>query len=144
MSKLTCRWDVLSDDIQTHILNIRSATKIQKCWRKIYGKDTELMMMAEQCYYRNESMFLEIPFTYEIKVSYSPECQILQFLSKQLTIERYDMHKYYWGKFMHDLRQSLYDEEFSGGPSAIYYSVSDEAYVTIREKIFDSYNNTII
>ena len=125
----------LPEVLQEKILDIREnymANMIQKLWFRYNSRFTALILLSNKCYYYHED---NNPI---IDISCKKTAEIIEYIAKKLTEENQNNSSYYsnkWYNFLNDISEGLDEEEYIGGPGAVYYNRVENAYNTIIIKM---------
>ena len=122
-------WDNLPLDLRVYILSIRynirnkSSEIISKSWRKYIMADNLAIDLALELQVDQEGyLMVSIPETSEI-------------LNICLKIMKNKIGLWFWETILEKLKNGLFIEEYTGGPSAIYYNRTEQAYQDLLKKV---------
>ena len=122
-------WDNLPLELRVYILSIRynirnkSSEIICKSWKKYIIADNLAIDLAQELQVDQEGyIIVSIPETSEI-------------LNICLKIMKNKIGLRFWEIILEKLQNGLFIEEYNGGPGAIYYNRTEQAYYDLLKKI---------
>ena len=125
----------LPEVLQDKILDIRDnnmANMIQKLWFRYNSRFAALIDLSNNCYYYDEH------YSSILEISCKKTAEIIEYIAKKLTVENQNNSCYFsnkWYKLLNDISEGLEEEEYIGGPGAVYYDRVENAYNRIIIKI---------
>lgn len=132
LQKQNCKtkmsWDLLPTEIRVYILDLRysirndACEKIQNAWTKYILPDLTAIDIA-----------LDIETDQNQNVMVTTESTEL-ILKKCLKISSGKHHIWFWQEIAEKIKESLLIEEYNGGPWAVYYNRTENAYNELVKK----------
>ena len=122
-------WDNLPLELRIYILSIRydirfkSSRIISKSWKKYIMADNLAIDLALELQVDQDGyIMVSIPETSEI-------------LNICLKIMKNKIGLWFWEIILEKLKNGLFIEEYTGGPGAIYYNRTEQAYQDLLKKV---------
>lgn len=122
-------WDNLPLDLRVYILSIRY---------DIRSKSSEIICKARKKYIITDNLAIDLALELQIDqegyimVSIPETSEILNICLK---IMKNKIGLWFWDIILERLQDGLFIEEYTDGPSAIYYNRTEQAYYDLLKKV---------
>jgi len=121
--------------LQDKILDIRDnnmANLIQKLWFRYNSILEALIILSDKCYYYDEH------YNPIFEISCKKTAEIIEYIAKKFKVQHQYNSCYFsnkWYKLLNHISEGLYQEEYIGGSSAVYYNRVENSYNKIIIKM---------
>lgn len=122
-------WNNLPLELRVYILSIRY---------DIRNKSSKIICKSWKSYFETDNLAIELAQKFQldedgnIMVSFPETSKILNICIK---IMKQRKNWWFWNIILENLQYGLFIEEYTGGPSAIYYNKTEQAYYALLKKV---------